>query len=325
MRALPALLASVLLTCSTAALAQPASDAPSAPPAPPAAPATVSCTLGEVTGMPAEAARSWLAIVCQEVLRQETAPASYRLHVYRLDRTALLRLTADRGGVTTSEPMQIGSADELPVVAPRLVRAVVQGRPFAETAGVETVSKAESRVPLQKPGKMLFGAGLFGAGFVGADRSTLPAGLTLSLAYETTSFAAVLDLRPVIMGNERDDDTYKMSWTSLSIGGRYFLSDANITPLLGAGMIAAGGTESVDTYSSNGQVGWKRQGSGPGAYAEVGMEALRLHTGRLVIAARLEMPFFRLNGKSGYGVDGTSKKSDGYVMPLTIGATYYFW
>jgi hypothetical protein len=71
------------------------------------------------------------------------------------------------------------------------------------------------------------------------------------------------------------------------------------------------------------------EGEGFGAFAEGGVEFLRLHSTRLILAVRVDAPFYELKSNPGYAWDaatGTTVMQEPerreYHVPVTVAATY---
>jgi hypothetical protein len=79
-----------------------------------------------------------------------------------------------------------------------------------------------------------------------------------------------------------DDSIYL---ASISTGGRYFTSKADISPFLGAGA-SLGGVEVRNA-----------KGDGFGFYLEAGVDLLRTHRNGGTFAVRLDLPTFTLGGR----------------------------
>lgn len=63
-------------------------------------------------------------------------------------------------------------------------------------------------------------------------------------------------------------------------------------------------------------------GSGISAFGEAGVEFMRLTSSRLILAARVETPFYSLERESYSYPSNQGQKESVWVMPLTISATY---
>jgi hypothetical protein len=324
-----AIVASLLV--SSFALAQDAEiDGAPTPPtaAPPAAARAPSgCFLGTHAGIPEADAQTAASIVCSELSRHATQPAqagaSYRVVLGKLGSVVILSLTQESspGVIQEHKQLQLSGIEEVSVAAPRIVDALVNGTPIAQTQKVDNVVGEEARMPKKRPGSAHFAAGLIGV-LPPLSQGAAPApGIDLALHYETTSFAAGVGLR----GAGGKPDKTELGYFALTVGGRYYLSDADIAPYVGGGI--AWSWLSVHGDGFNGDK------SGLGAFGEVGIEALRSHRSHLTLGLRADLPFYALHGTTmtstgasdGYGGYGYSTTSTSlYYVPLTVGLTFTF-
>lgn len=356
-------LAFALVALSSMAQAQPnaGSDSPAPVPAPtPPAPtvttpppvpvqaqgratssAAVSCELGETGGFSPERTRAWQAFLCDELAthgKSASPGAAGAQEVYRLDlmpfeKKIAVRLTRERpaGAPVASERTVIADADELVTALPRLLSALNRGESFEKTATMTNLTHQETRPLPKQSGDLLVGGSLLGMAFLGAKNSKLSPGIGLGIGYETPTIAAQADLRLSFTDNDTNKTTGE--WVSLSVGGRYFLSDTNISPFFGAGVGLNWGSFKAPEGNNGNEYSLytdTHKLSALGLYGEVGVEMLRQHRSRLVFSVRLDLPLGKVEGReqSRY-VDATSSyvsytPSSFYTAPLSLVASYSF-
>ena len=314
------------LFASSFALAQEEESAPPAPPRAHAAQPVASggCSLGTHAGIPDADAETAASIVCAELSKHATQPgASYRVGLGKLGSVVILSLTMESspGVIQEHKQLQLSGIEEVAVAAPRVVDAVVNGTPVSQTQKVDNVVGEEARTPKKKPGSAHFAAGLIGV-LPPLSHGAAPApGIDLALHYETTSFAAGVGLR----GAGGKPDKTELGYFALTVGGRYYLSDADISPYVGGGFAWSWLSVHGDGFSG--------EKSGLGAFGEVGVEALRSHRSHLTLGLRADLPFYSLQGTdvnasapTGYGgyTNYTTTTTSLYYVPITVGLTFTF-
>jgi hypothetical protein len=161
-------------------------------------------------------------------------------------------------------------------------------------------------------------------------------GFSLGLQYATPRFSLPLEMRFAW-----DDDDYPAPDTSvdlfsISVGGRAFLSTRNVSPFVGAGIgtlwlsasESEGGHQDYQSFYADETV--------VAPYVEVGVEALRLHRGRVALVVRADLPLSSLERPEmiypGYdprtgqptGRDTVVPAESRYVAPVWIGLSVAF-
>ena len=306
------------------------------------------CLIGDHPGIPESDAQTAVLLVCDE-LRKEgisvtdpvyEAPATanaYRVVLRRLGEKIFVRVSHENpiGTIITERQLTLANIEEMIPAAPRLVDALVHHKPIDDTVDMETVTEQEARKLRKISGESLWSMGIFGISMPGTDIAARPL-LGFGWSFERPSFAAVTDFRFRVQ-EEADlfeDADNRFSFFSWSIGGKYFLNKRNISPYIGGGFAIVGveyetttrvkkhkewfGSaeeyrelwgeewEWVDEYSSEGE-------NGLGAYATVGIEALRLTESRLKFELRVDRPFFRLPRQDSFPITFGISFSRNYV------------
>lgn len=285
-----------------------------------------ACVAGTHGGLPAEDAETVVAIVCEElqaagasVAPPGTAPPDgprWEVSARRLGDGLILTLSrlGASGRVERSERLQIADLRDTPVAARRLATAIHTGRPVAETARVDNLVESETRAYEKVHGELFWGVGILG-GYIPQSDTGVAYGFTLTAFYEAPRWSVGSDLRFLFAEGDgrRIEDDYDDYYDSTSafafawaVGGRWFLTDTDVSPFLGGGLSLHG--LDVDGTSFNGN------GFGLGAYASAGLELLRLHGSRLTVDARVDLPFYLADDYT--GADGR------YVTPVSLGVTY---
>lgn len=328
----------------------PAPQAGAEQPAPASTSGLVSCQLGEISSVPADRARVWRSLLCDELAKRGmrvtmgAGDEVYRLDLLKLEKQLVARLTREKpaGTWAGSERTTLSDEDELLKALPRLVAALSDGHSFEHTAAVTNLTTAETVKPLKRTGEMFAGGSVLGVGFIGIEKARIAPGLGLTVAYETPQIAAVGDLRFTINGDGKEQ--FKGSLVAVSIGGRYFFTQSDITPFVGLGTSASWVSYSVPVADTSAQgQGFtrtdERKGSGFGLYLELGVEALRTHKGRLVFSGRVDLPTYTAKGVTEYVYPAVSYPTSTYeratprqvtpesryVVPVGLSATYYFY
>ncbi len=331
----------------TASRAEPQPEAQPIAPAPGVRPATVNpnvapqvptCGPAGIQGVYPAEAQTAVWIVCEEIRRRPGVPAAisptdpppvYRVGLLRLGQSVIMTVHAEApvGTVRDSRQLQLSSIEEVPVAAPRLVEALWLGAPVASTRGVANLVGEETREYKKQHGEFLYGGGLVGMVLAGSEAGVQP-GIDLRAGYESERFGIGLGFR---FGTQDDYNAERSAgYGAFNVGGRYFLSDGNTGAFVGGGLAYSSievSRNELDRYES-------LDGSGIGAYGEVGVELLRLHSSRLAFDLRFETPFYQLEHDSypssvyDPATDSyvTQPRNDekSYVVPIMAGLAYTF-
>lgn len=160
----------------------------------------------------------------------------------------------------------------------RLVDAVLDRRPAADTAGMTTVTREEKRAFQKKPAEWFKAIG-FPFGLQGSTGRTYGTPLGLSGAVMVESEFARIDL-------QFNGETHGSS-SSIFTGllAHWLPSDRQVTPYVGGGL----GYLAINGSDGAGNSKW---GGGMAAAVEVGVEAFRLQTFRLIVGVQGLIPIF---------------------------------
>ena len=306
------------------------------------------CLIGDHPGIPESDAQTAALLVCDELRKQGIsvtdpvyeAPASanaYRVVLRRLGEKIIVRLSHENpiGTIIIEQQMTLANIEEMIPAAPRLVDALVHGKPIDATADMESVTEQEARELRKISGESLWNIGIFGTFIPGTDIAA-EAGYEFGWSYETPSYAVGTELRVSgrdVFEEEVFEETAEteiqgsggdsFSFRAWSIGGRYFFNKRNISPYVGGGFAIV--SINYDTTVTN-NVKYRKHwygdewesrsydyidsddDTGLGIYGIVGIEVLRLTQSRLNLELRLDRPFFTLD--------------NGDIMPITFGISF---
>jgi len=288
---------------------------------PAGAAAQAACLIGPHGGIAPEDAETVTSIVCSQLRKngeQVGDPVvdaggteAWRVSLRPLGEKVFLSLQRidEDGAVGAESELLLQRIEEVPTAAPRLVQSALTGRPIEETATVNTLVGEETRRYRKRDGESFFGLGFMAMGVPGTD--VIGAGGFLARwAFETEDFGVLTDLR--VGGGGAGDDS--ATFFSLGVGGRWFLTDGNVSPFLGVGLgWTALGVEE--------HAGFDGDEGGAGAWVELGFEALRFYETRLSVDLRAELPFFELDDDSFWSKDPGRRS---YYVPITLGVSYLF-
>lgn len=324
---LPLIGLALAVSVSGPALAQEEEGTVLSPPAKaPAVASEGSTCVTTNNGLDQASAYTGWQLVCDEIRNQGVTLAppgantasAYHVTFDRLGTRLVVRVAYESplGHPVRTRRVVLDGPEELTVAAPRIARAVVQDLPLAESERVDNLVGEETRVYRKKSGEFLWGLGLFGTMAPTRSAQVSP-GLEFMGYYETPTYGVGFSLRTTFGGEG------SVNQQSIALGGRYFLGEGDVSPFVGAG-IAATWLE-VDDQEKE----YHAEGSGFGAFAEAGVELLRLHSSRLIVGMRLDTPFYEVERGPEYAWDydtGTSSSVSGpeksYQLPLTLSATY---
>lgn len=296
-------------------------------------PSNASEPNGSSSGIDTNDAQVAANIVCEEVRRHpNVAPGRfYKVQVTRLGRSIYLALVSEQpeGTMIDKRQIQLAEIEEVPVVAARLVRSLLENLSLSETATVENIGGAEARTLKKKSGEVLFGLGFLGA--MTTKGSFVQPGGVLSLTYESGHIAVPLQLR--FGGGEGGNKSG--SFVAGDLGFRYAFFDTDISPVVGGGIglmtlgtresksVTSGTSSYATTYESLNKFGLN-------TYVEAGVEALRTHKFHLLATLRVDAPLFSLEGSryepAAGGNSSQSTSISSYVLPVSLGvqAMYRF-
>jgi hypothetical protein len=263
-------------------------------------------------------------LVCDEIRNQGVTLAppgantasAYHITFDRLGARLVVRVAyeAPVGHPVRTRKVVLDGPEELTVAAPRIARAVVKDLPLQESERVDNLVGEETRVYRKKSGEFLWGLGVLGTMAPTASAAVSP-GLEFMGYYETPTYGVGFSLRATF-----GDEDSGVNQHSIGVGGRYFFGEGDMSPFIGVGIGAS--WLSIDEEKSD----YHAEGSGFGAFGEVGVELLRLHSSRLIIGLRMDAPLYEVKKGHGYDyetgaiTDGGPDKS--YELPLTLSATY---
>ena len=234
----------------------------------------------------------------------------------RLGEKIIVRLSYESpvGTIITERQLTLANIEEMIPAAPRLVDALVHNKPIDDTVDMETVTEQEARELRKISGDSLWHIEIFGTFVPGTDIAG-ESGMEFGWSYETPSYGVGTQFRTT--GRSGEKDNYNFYWSSWSIGGRYFFNKRNISPYVGGGFSIVnaetkGAERSRGSFLGLDTVYYEEEDSesdnGLGAYAVVGIEALRLTKSRLNLELRVDRPFFSLPSRD--------------IMPITLGIAF---
>lgn len=271
---------------------QAAASAPSSA----AVPITATCSLGDHPGIEDDEAQTAADVLCHELAKLRATTTQHEVRFGKLGGKVLVTIASRSGNTYDERRSLLTSMDELPVAAPRLASALENGQSVEETRNVDNVLATETRTPKVQRGQMGFDGGIFGMTSIGASAGG-SAGVNLGLLYRAGSFGVSSQGRAGGIGSS----DAKIGLASLDIGARYYLSDAEVAPFVGAGLELA----YFDLSRSNGA---GIDGSGLAGFGQLGMEFLRSHHAALSTSLRVDAPFFELG----------SGPQARYVLPISL-------
>jgi hypothetical protein len=262
-----------------------------------------TCEVGEHAGIDRADARTTADVLCHALASKGARPGVYDIRLGKLGGQLLLVVTERASG--SERRLFLQGLEEVPVASERLVSALVENKPIEQTQNVDNVVSSESNVPRLK--KVQSGAFL---GITGMSALGVPggasAGAELDLLYRLRSVELVGEIRAGGIGST---DT-KMGYFSLGVGGRYYTSDADTAPFIGAGVMFG--------YFQANQTNTAANGSGLGGYGEIGLGFLRSSSVGGLVALHADFPAFPLKENNGNGPATT------YAVPISISAGLAF-
>jgi hypothetical protein len=230
------------------------------------------------------------------------APKVYRVHLRPLGSLYYLELLREEppGQVVASRRLQVGSLEQVPVAAHRLVKALVDDVPVEDTANAHTLVAEETRQPDTRSNQIRFAVGVAGV-LVGQD---LGYGGEMAFGFLGSDYGAH------IRGRAAGGEAYHLS---LMVSGWRYFGSGDIAPLIGVGFGIAG-LEDADDYS----------GSGVVVEPTVGVELFRFEKSRVLFTAQLDIPLFQLEKIQYSGPLGERTESTRYSLGGGLGAAFVF-
>lgn len=279
------------------------------PTPPPAARANgVACVIGEHPSEYPDSARTATAMVC-DALRDRGvdigsptnsprgASAAYVVNLDQLGSTFFLRVQHEEpvGTVKKTRRISLSDLSEAEIAAPRIATALLENKATGDTLAYDNVVGSEGRNYRKKQGEFVIGGGI-AAISMPAQGSYMGPAFQLFGFYETDNWGIGLQGH---FGDADLDPSEHASLAVFSVGGRYYPSEENITPLIGAGLSLSRISEHRHDNSFS-----TLEGSGTSAYAEAGVEMFRLHKTHLIATLRVDLPFYMLHRTTDYDYYG---------------------
>jgi len=288
------------------------------------------CELRESRGVPSPDAATAADLVCEELRRASGGRGAYGVALGTLGKIVVV--TATREEPAGSVSVQVDGLEEVPTAAPRIADALVRGLGFATTQRVDNLLEGETRPARAKKGSVKFSVGV--ADVESAGHGARAAGFSLGLMYSTPRFALPVDLR--FAWDDAQSGEKGLDLVSLSVGGRAYLSNREVSPFVGGGIgILRLEADDGDLSGSEGTRPFYGERSGAAPYVEAGVEMLRLHRARVALLVRADFPTGALRSEAipawsyrddrGYVYEepGYPAQSS-YVVPVTIGVSVAF-
>jgi hypothetical protein len=300
-------------------------------PAPARGEEAFACGPKDVHGIAPADAETAVRLVCDAIRSESGGRGRYEVSVGTLGRIVIL--SVERLDTRRTETARLEGIEEVDVAAARLARALVRGEAFTSTQRVDNLLEDETRAPKVKRGSVKFTASILDLETPGfGARAT---GFSLGLQYATPRFALPIDLRFAF-----DDNEYparQVGLFSVSLGGRFFPGRTNFSPFVGAGlgMLWLDANEGPYPGDASGDPYFAAESLVAAPYVEVGVEALRLHRGRIALFVRADLPLSAMESPEIVYYDwdprtnapGPEKVLPGvsrYVVPVSIGVSVAF-
>ncbi len=269
-----------------------------------------TCVVGEHAGVDRDDARTTADVLCHALAAHGAHPGVYDIRIGKLGGKILLVLS-DRA-TNDDRRLFLQGADEVPVASERLVTALVDHKTLEQTESVDNVVSSETRIPKQKTVQAGVILGLTGQSAVGTP-TTASGGLEIDMQFRLKSLAILGQGRAGGIGSSDN----KLGYASLGTGLRYFLSDSDVAPFIGGGLMFA-------YFQANEGNAPAYDGSGFGGYAELGVAFMRAsHVGG-VINLRADLPMFSLTQSNGATYDYTTQSyasgsnATMYIVPMSL-------
>ncbi len=275
------------------------------------------CELVSASGLLPSDAGTAAQLVCDELKSASGGRGAFGITLTTLGK--LVIVNAAREGTTDVVTVRVDAIEDLPQASERIAQALVRGQSFAATQRVDNLLPDETRPALTKKGSLKFTVGV--ADIESAGHGARASGFSFGMVYATPKFALPAEMR--FGWDDSNYDEPGLNLFSISVGGRRYLSNRNVSPFVGAGlgilMLHArdGGFDEYGRPTGDYFDG-ERFGAAP--YLELGVEALRLHRGRIGLQVRADLPTGSLES-SGYLAEPSRSK---YVVSVTIGLTAAF-
>lgn len=267
-----------------------------------AARADESCAVERFIGVTKEDADAVEEIVCSEIREQAPYSGTHRIRITKLGTKVVLTLVSDRegGGPRIEKQLVLSGLEEVPVAAPRLIEALVEKKPVAETQTVTNIVGQEARIPKKKASEVhawmgIIGAAAPGGGAGGGAHLGISAGsdrwsfvFDVRLAGQSFAEPAAAMLTIFSLGQLQPDPELKFAYVSASSGVRHHLFATDTSPFLGVGV-------ALDYLRFDDTGGYREaKNTGVAGYGEIGLDLMRTHTIGGAIALRLDAPAFAL-------------------------------
>ena len=271
-----------------------------------------TCTLGEHAGIDDVEAKTASGIVCHELTIRAAPSASFEVRLGKLNGRTLVTVT-EGGDESRQVRTFVSGLDELDVAGARLAVSVVDAKPLADTRDVDNVMAEEGRAPKRAASVVGAVVGTYVLSSLGVP-SAPSGGIDVGLGFRTGRLGLTGDGRLGGIGS----GATKMTSASLDVGGRFYLTNGDYTPFVGAGV----GLSRFSRHADGGGV--ERSGSGASAFATLGFEALRSSHVGFLVAARVDLPFYELDPNDASPIDYylrppvMAKGSPVYAAPISL-------
>jgi hypothetical protein len=265
-----------------------------------AARADETCAVEKFVGVTKDDADAIEEIVCTEINEQAPYSGTHRIRVAKLGSKVVLTLVSERGGGRIEKQLILSGLEEVPVAAPRLVEALVEKKPVAETQTVTNIVGQEARTPKKKASEVHAWMGMIavaspGGGTGGGAHLGLSAGSDrwsfvgdLRLAGQSFAEPAAVALTIFSLGLLKPEPEAKFGYVSLSGGIRHHILATDTAPFVGAGVAL-----DYIGYEDDGSFGKAKQ-TGVAGYGELGLDLMRTHVIGGAVALRFDAPAFSL-------------------------------
>lgn len=287
------------------------------------------CALRQSPGIAQADAETAARLLCDELRKASGGRGVFDVSLGTLGKAVLV--TATRGDNRLSVTIQLDGLEELPVATGRVARALVQGQPFSSTERVDNLIRSEAREPLSKKGSVKFSLAIADVESLG--HGARGSGQTLGLTYSAARFALPAEMR--FGWDDTDYRGKRLSFFSVSVGGRAYLTSRDTSPFVGGGIGYLNLHASEGDGPLSGSSYFSGEWAGIAPYLEAGVEMLRTHRGRISLQVRADLPTGSLRSQQyeiyswdertmSPRVEGVVPEQSKYVVPVTIGLSVTF-